>query len=375
MAKKNLAIYIHIPFCKSKCIYCDFLSMAADETVRVKYVGVLCNEIKKFPNADMYRVCSLFFGGGTPSILDVNLFVLIMDTLRNCFEFDEGCEITVECNPGTVDAEKLECYGKCGVNRLSFGLQSSDNDELKFIGRIHTYEEFEESLRLARAAGFTNINVDLMSALPGQNVSSWKTTLEKIINLKVPHISAYSLIIEENTPLYSMYEAGMLNLPSEDDEREMYYQTGLLLKKAGLSRYEISNYAVSGYECRHNITYWRRGEYAGFGLGAASLLDGVRISNTSSMKDYLQYNNEKNYERLTVNDCMAEFMFLGLRMIHGISITDFEEKFHTGIRTIYGKVIDKYVSSGHLEKEGDIIRLTEKGIDVSNTVFSDFILT
>ena len=261
------------------------------------------------------------------------------------------------------------------MNRLSFGLQSSDNDELKFIGRIHTYEEFEKSLRLAWAAGFTNINVDLMSALPGQSVSSWTTTLEKIIELKVPHISAYSLIIEENTPLYSMYEAGTLKLPPEDDEREMYYQTGLLLKKAGLTRYEISNYAVNGYECRHNITYWRRGEYVGFGLGAASLLDGVRISNTSSMKDYLQYNNEKHFEKLTVNDCMAEFMFLGLRMMRGISITDFEEKFHTGIRTVYGQVIDKYVSSGHLGAEGDIIRLTEKGIDVSNTVFSDFILT
>lgn len=428
-----LELYIHIPFCVKKCAYCDFLSGPAGEQEREDYVNLLAEEIRNCPDAVKdYEVVSIFFGGGTPSLLTGEQMERLMDVIRETFTLGQDAEITMEMNPGTVEEEKLRKYKEAGVNRLSIGLQSVNDEELRLLGRIHTYEEFLEAYHMARDCGFANLNVDLISAIPGQTVESWRHTLEKVIALHPEHISAYSLILEEGTPFYKKYveeenEEGP-KLPDEDAERQMYWDTETLMEKNGYHRYEISNYAKEGCACRHNLGYWERVPYLGFGIGAASLVPGEligkldleerrnqkkekrgkavgdseshvnletagnmenavemkkgraagkmgRYTNPAKLKDYaLSYQNKFHAELLTEAEEMEEFMFLGLRKMNGISKKIFSEYFGKSLEDVYGEPIQKLENLKLLEQNVDRVWLTKRGIDVSNSVFVEFIL-
>lgn len=406
MNKNKLEIYVHIPFCISKCSYCDFLSFPAAGGVQKEYVDKLVEEASaKSSGFSNYQVSTIFIGGGTPSILEAEWMSQIMETLFRQYKIEEGAEITLEANPGTLTPEKLRIYKKSGINRLSIGLQSADNSELKLLGRIHTYESFLKSFECARNAGFTNINVDLMSGLPGQSTASWKTTLKKVTMLKPEHISAYSLIIEEGTPFYDIYNSKAATspasavqtgksdtkippLPDEETEREMYHLTNSFLKSHGYSRYEISNYARPGFECRHNIGYWTGTEYLGLGLGASSYIKGRRFHNESGFGLYLGVprlpgdqtvspftpSDLKDLETLSLNAKMEEFMFLGLRLTSGISELEFAGRFGYSIWDIYGLSINYFKALGLLEVDSPWIRLTEAGIDISNYIMGQFLL-
>lgn len=381
-----LEIYIHIPFCVKKCAYCDFLSAPSTEEERERYVNLLCEEIAASSvRAKEYEVVTVFFGGGTPSILKGEQIERILKVLRESFVIAENAEITLEMNPGTVTGEKLEIYKRAGINRLSIGLQSVHNEELKMLGRIHTYEEFLESYHMAREAGFDNMNVDLISAIPGQTVESWKRTLSTILELQPEHISAYSLILEPGTPFYELYakenDKAEKLLPDEDAERQMYRQTIVMLKEAGYERYEISNYSRPGYECRHNLGYWNRVPYLGFGIGAASLVPQemsvkgkmCRYSNPDNIEEYQKCFLDKfKGEPLEREDEMEEFMFLGLRKTSGVLKGQFRSCFQTGIEEVYGGQLEKLKNFRLIEENEERIWLTERGIDVSNMVFVEF---
>ena len=383
--KKELELYIHIPFCVKKCAYCDFLSGPQDEETIEKYVESLLDEIHAHGSnvelAASYEVTSIFLGGGTPSILEGTQIKQVMEALNDAFQVKQDAEIIIEANPGTVTREKLETYRACGINRISFGLQSTNNEELKLLGRIHTYEEFLESFSLARECGFDNINVDLISAIPKQTVASWEETLQSVIKLNPEHISAYSLIVEEGTPFAKVYGegcSGEQDLPSEEDERTIYYRTEELLKAAGYHRYEISNYAKERKECRHNMGYWERKEYLGIGLGSASLINNTRYSNTTDLQKYIQcakepVNIQEDIQVLSTQEQMEEFMFLGLRKMEGISEMEFEEYFGISIDEVYGGQLKKLIIEDLIERKEGRIRFTRHGIDVGNFVFSEFI--
>ena len=380
---KELEFYVHIPFCIKKCAYCDFLSFAAGKEQKEAYIRALLKEISEWQPQEEYRAVSVFFGGGTPSVLPADSIAVVLDAIRKKVCFAEDAEITVECNPGTLTEEKLRCYRRSGVNRLSLGLQSAQNRELKTLGRIHTYEEFLESFSLARAAGFSNINVDLMSALPGQKMADWENTLQKVVKLNPEHISAYSLIIEEGTPFYEKYaedlrirESGEKChlLPSEEEERQMYGRTAELLGEYGYYRYEISNYAKDRKECRHNIGYWIRTDYKGFGLGAASLLNNVRFSNNSDLQAYLNGNYQGEEEYLSKHAQMEETMFLGLRLTEGVSKKNFQRAYGCAMEEVYGAVLEKLKQQDLLRIDGEQVALTERGMDVSNYVMAQFLL-
>ena len=384
-SKKELELYIHIPFCVKKCAYCDFLSGPQDEETIEQYVLSLLDEIRahgaKKEFVLSHEVTSIFLGGGTPSILNASQIQRIFATLKTSFKISQDAEITIEANPGTVTREKLLAYRTCGVNRISFGLQSANNDELKLLGRIHTYEEFLESFGLTREFGFKNINVDLISAIPKQTSASWEETLQRVIELHPEHISAYSLIVEEGTPFAKVYGEGCpgeQDLPSEEDERTIYYRTEELLKAAGYHRYEISNYAKEGKECRHNLGYWERKEYLGIGLGSASLIDNTRYSNTADLAKYIKDAKQpekiqEDVQVLSQKEQMEEFMFLGLRKMEGISEIEFKEFFGICIDEIYGVALEKLIKEGLLERKDGCIRLTGRGIDVSNYVFAELL--
>lgn len=388
MPSKELELYLHIPFCVRKCDYCDFLSMPANEELRRHYVDCLMEEIKqKAALCHEYQVISVFFGGGTPSILPGVQIWELMEVLRSCFQICEDAEVTVECNPGTLTRQKLIYYKMAGVNRLSIGLQSANNQELQRLGRIHTYEEFLDSFGQARAMGFKNINVDLMSALPGQKQEDWINTLNKVLAVRPEHISAYSLMVEEGTPFYERYgederrrEQGEppLYLPSEEMEREMYLSTQELMRNKGYIRYEISNYAFPGRECRHNIGYWKLTPYLGLGLGSSSFLEEVRFSNTKDLKTYLSGENFSQedcaYVFLDKRQRMEEFMFLGLRMMEGISRSVFQQMFGIKLEAVYGNVLEQLQQQGLLKQQEGRVALTEAGISVSNYVLSEFLL-
>lgn len=390
MNKQELELYIHIPFCARKCAYCDFLSFAAPERVWRDYMNQLIEEIYGQSACFQDRVVTaVFLGGGTPSILPAELIGQLFAVLHQCFTIDPRAEITIEANPGTLTMEKLETYRQSGINRLSLGLQSADDQELKLLGRIHTYDDFLKSYQRARQAGFDNINIDLMSALPGQDVQSWKSTLRKVMMLRPEHISAYSLIIEEGTPFYERYgenaeKNGGRNLwpalPGEDEDREMYHLTKELMAAHGYERYEISNYARPGYECRHNIGYWTGADYLGLGLGASSYISGYRYRNEPDLKEYLSLKllepgaAAREITELTINDKMEEFMFLGLRMMRGVSGSEFLERFGQNMWNVYGKALRKLREQKLIEVEMPWIRLTELGVDVSNLVFQEFLL-
>ena len=370
-----MEIYIHIPFCIRKCDYCDFLSGPSGPEEQADYVQALLREIQAVEEGEGRSVSSIFIGGGTPSVLDERLLGDILREIRNRFKMEEDAEITIEVNPGTANIGKLQAYREMGINRLSIGLQSPEDRELKILGRIHNYGQFLETYQEARTVGFDNINIDLMSAIPDQTYEGWVKNLRTVAELEPEHVSAYSLIVEEGTP----FAARKLNLPDEDTEYNMYEATAQILKEYGFEQYEISNYARKGRECRHNVGYWTRQDYLGFGRGASSLYGKERFANTADMKKYLESskNPEKIREKepsLTREDEMAEFMFLGLRMTKGISKADFQRCFGCTIESVYGEVLEKYESMELLlEKDGRIF-LSREGIHVSNSIMAEFLL-
>ena len=387
----DLELYIHIPFCKRKCQYCDFLSAEANARQIAEYMKALREEILMWaPAAAGHKVTSVFIGGGTPSILPTGEVEALMDMIHKNYHLTEEAEVTIEANPGTVSLESLKAYHAKGINRISLGLQSTDNELLKKLGRIHSYEDFLNAFQAARMAGFRNINVDLISGIPGQSLSEWEKTLKRVAMLRPEHISAYGLIIEPGTPFHNKYaadeerrEAGYepMFLPTEEDEREMYQLTQSFLASKGYYRYEISNYAKKGKECAHNLGYWQRKEYLGFGLGAASLFKETRWSNTRELKEYINQIvrkqfplEEESLEELSDNAQMEEYMFLGLRMMQGIRRDEFEKCFGHTIEGIYGDLLNRLSKEGLLELEEGRIRLTDKGIDISNYVFSQFLI-
>ena len=374
----GMELYLHMPFCVRKCAYCDFLSFPTDQETQNLYTRRLREDIdamgKKYGDIP---VDTIFIGGGTPSVPDSALIVGIMEHVRKAFHVAEGAEISMEANPGTVTREKLTDYRRTGINRLSFGLQSANDRELKLLGRIHTWAEFLESFHLARECGFTNINIDLMSALPGQTRESWKDTLKRVTDLNPEHISAYSLIIEDGTPFGEKYgsEEGRKLLPDEDSEREMYHETKRFLRDCGYERYEISNYAKPGRACRHNIGYWTGLPYLGLGLGASSYMDGCRFAVNSDMKQYLE---EKpgmftDVEKLTKKDMEEEFFYVGLRMTAGVSLPEFERRFGVSAKDVYPGLMEMFVEEKAAVFQGDRFVLTDYGLDVSNYIMAQFL--
>mgnify|MGYP002622838416 CR=1 FL=1 len=420
---RELSIYIHIPFCKKKCNYCDFLSFGGCRASEQReYVNALCNEIGAYSLiADEYRVVTIFFGGGTPSFIDAEFIGKIIDKIKSTFTLSNDCEITIEGNPDSLLRDKLFAYRDFGINRLSIGLQSTNDEMLSLLGRVHNYDQFIAAYSRAREACFDNINIDIMSGLPGESMESYVKNLGKVVELQPEHISAYSLIVEDGTPLADDEEL-LGKLPSEELDRKQYARTKLLLGQSGYERYEISNYAKVGYECKHNLTYWTGGECLGVGLSAASYMcfredDIEHWNNVSFGADNMYYKEENdNYKSvrfkgvdnldeyigrfsrmgtgwtdiasiyelisscyteiqvLKEKDLIEEYMFLGLRCMKGVSRNRFNEIFHKNIDDIYGNVIDKYTKSGHLISNGDRLYLSEKGIDVSNTVMAEFMV-
>ena len=375
---KKIELYVHIPFCVKKCDYCDFLSAPAGRDTQEQYVQALLHEIQTEGGRRKEPVASVFIGGGTPSILEADLLEKILKALYRCFYIEKEAEVTMEANPGTLTLEKLRICRENGVNRLSLGLQSPDDTELASLGRIHDYQQFLESYQMARETGFHNVNVDLMFGIPGQTRDGWEKSLRIVAALNPEHISAYSLIIEEGTP----FAARNLALPDEDTEYQMYEDTARILGEYGFEQYEISNYAKGGKACIHNIGYWTGVSYLGLGLGAASLMDGCRFTNTTSLERYTTAsrkpdfpdNIKKDLIKLTRQEQMEEFMFLGLRLRSGISKAEFAKRFGIPIEEIYGDVIRRYKELALLQEENGRIFLSRHGIHVSNTVMADFLL-
>lgn len=389
--EKTLALYVHIPFCVKKCLYCDFLSGQASLDVMGAYIRKVSEELhfwKKRLGGE-YTLRTVFIGGGTPTCLPAGLLLTLEEAVFSCFSTIkkngrdlsfEAFEYTIEANPGTITKEILTALQKMQVNRISLGLQSANDTELKALGRIHTFEDFLQSYHLLREVGFQNINVDLMADIPGQTLESYQSTLQRVCELEPEHISSYSLIVEEGTPFSEMQEKGLLEIPDEELDRQMYEKTEQILSEKGYFRYEISNYAKKGKQCRHNLTYWELGEYLGIGLGASSLLKGYRFRNETDLKKYLAHpaNDsiavEKN--RLSKREEIEEFVFLGLRKMEGISLAEFEKRFSMEFSHLYQGILE-----GLFEKEllaesrnHDRIYLTKRGIDVSNMVLSEFLL-
>lgn len=382
-----MELYIHIPFCVKKCDYCDFLSFAADEQTQKSYVAALQKELAfygvKYKDR---RITTIFIGGGTPSWLKEDYMQAIMETVYHYFSVEQDAEITIECNPGTITEHKFEVYRRIGINRLSIGLQSVHNEELKILGRIHTFEQFLKTYDMARKHGFSNINIDLMSSLPGQTPEIFCDSLYQVLKLKPEHISVYSLIIEKGTPFYELYRfdavrqaAGMQteSLPTEEEEYQTTKMTQHILKEAGYHWYEISNFAKPGYECRHNIGYWKRVDYLGVGLGASSLIDNVRYSNTRDLYTYLSVPADSLHEtaaQITRNEQMEEFMFLGLRMRDGFYRDEFTQAFGIPIEAVYGDALNHLQQEELLLKREGRIYLTDKGMDLNNYVVAQFML-
>ena len=403
--KKDLRLYVHVPFCVKKCAYCDFLSGPSNEKGIKAYFDALYKEIRCYKDRTKdYKVSSIFIGGGTPSCVDSEYIVRTLSELENVFKLsvENKPEITIEVNPGIIDETKLIDYKNAGINRISFGLQSTHDHELRLLGRIHSYSQFEENYRLAREMGFNNINIDLMSALPDQTITSWEETLYSIIKLNPEHISAYSLIIEEGTSFYDTYGPegkDKEKLPSEEMDRLIYTTTRDILLSNDYERYEISNYAKRGYECRHNMAYWEGVYYLGLGLGSASLIENTRFSNTNSLTEYQNqidcYHKDimspnlltkatnhllddligirRNIDSLSKNQQIEEFMFLGLRTSAGVSKNNFFNKFGIAMDDLYDDLLLKLEREGLITINNDTIVLTDFGIDVSNRVLSEFL--
>lgn len=389
MRRKQIGLYIHIPFCKQKCSYCDFCSYANKESFIKRYIQCVLKEIIEVGNNnkidfengkdDLFLVKTIYIGGGTPSLIDSKYIVQIIEDIKLNFEIDEKAEITIEVNPGTVTLEKLEDYKRAGINRLSIGLQSTHEHLLKEIGRIHTYLDFLDTFRFAREAGFENINVDLMIGLPNQTLEEVKDSIEEIVSMEPEHISVYSLILEENTPLFKKVEEG-LELPNEDLERKMYWAVKQTLEQNNYIHYEISNFAKKGYESKHNLDCWNQKEYIGFGIAAHSYTNGIRYSNIENIEQYIKnYDEDKTEENLVFHEkqdmeaMQKEYMLLGLRKIDGVSIQEFKIKFVANPVFLYHDKLEKLVNEELVEIDGDQIKLTNKGLDLANIVWEEFI--
>ena len=389
MRRKQIGLYIHIPFCKQKCSYCDFCSYANKESFIKRYIQCVLKEIIEVGNNnkidfengkdDLFLVKTIYIGGGTPSLIDSKYIVQIIEDIKLNFEIDEKAEITIEVNPGTVTLEKLEDYKRAGINRLSIGLQSTHEHLLKGIGRIHTYLDFLDTFRFAREAGFENINVDLMIGIPNQTLEEVKDSIEEIVSMEPEHISVYSLILEEGTPLFKKVEEG-LELPDEELERKMYWNVKRILEANGYNHYEISNFAKQGYESKHNLDCWNQKEYIGFGIAAHSYTNGIRYSNIENIEQYIKnYDEDKTEENLVFHEkqdmeaMQKEYMLLGLRKIDGVSIQEFKIKFVANPVFLYHSELEKLVNEELLEIDGDQIKLTNKGLDLANIVWEEFI--
>lgn len=377
--KESISLYIHIPFCIRKCLYCDFLSFSNMDSYFSEYTDVLCSEIKELHNEISDRnVSTIFIGGGTPTILRSKEIGKIIDTVLNKCDVSDNAEITIESNPGTLDACKLRELNQMYINRLSIGLQAWQDRLLKKLGRIHTNLDFIKNYTEAREAGFKNINVDLMFSLPTQSIAEWHETLNNVMLLNPEHISAYSLIVEENTPFYDMRDKGIIKETDEETDRDMYYSAVNMLSENGYKRYEISNFARNGFESRHNEVYWRTQEYIGFGLGAHSYINGKRYHNTTDFGEYITSKGKRKYlvrdiEKLTEDEKQEEFMFMGLRMTEGVSEEIFKKRFSESIYDVYGNEIKELKNTGLLVADNGRLFLTDRGIDVSNQIFEKFI--
>lgn len=368
---ETVGIYVHIPFCVRKCAYCDFLSFSCDREKQSNYVNALCKQIDA--TDELRPVASVYFGGGTPSIIKPELIGTIMDRLKANFMILPQAEITIEINPHSASLKALKLYRSYGFNRLSMGLQSANDEELKNLGRPHSFDDFLKTFNDAKMAGFDNINVDIMTALPCQNEEMLNHTIDEVLKLKPRHISAYSLILEEGTPFYEKYKGEPVM--DSDDERRLYYLCRNRLIDAGYEHYEISNFALPGYFSRHNTSYWKRVDYYGFGLGASSLIFGHRIKNESDFDRYLINPLGKDEDIiLSKEDMMEEYMFLGLRMIEGIETEEFERIFSVDFESIYKEAVKGLLKDGLIASSGGRIWLTDKGIDYGNYVFSSFLL-
>lgn len=376
---KKLGIYIHIPFCKQKCSYCDFISFAGKEECIQEYIESLKKEIENFDN-DNYEVDTIYIGGGTPSFIDSKNIIEILGTIRNKFNVKSNAEITIEINPGTVNEKKLQDYVKAGINRVSIGLQSTNNKILKQIGRIHTYEEFLNTYSLARKVGIKNINVDLILALPEQTLEDLNTSVDNIIELQPEHISVYSLILEDGTLMKKLVDENKIKLPSEELEREMYWKVKEKLESSGYAHYEISNFSKKGFESKHNLNCWEQKEYIGFGLAAHSYINNRRFCNTSNLKDYIKNIQNSNFKN-NIEICeiqneenkKKEYMLLGLRKIDGVNVQEFKNKFVDNPIYLFHKELEKLVNEGLIEIDLNQIKLTNKGLDLANLVWGEFV--
>ena len=375
-----LGLYVHVPFCAQKCNYCDFNSYKIEEKNQKKdYLISIKKEMElykeEFKNKEF---TSVFLGGGTPSILTPEELTILIENIYSNFNIKRDAEITMECNPGTLNKVKLKAIKSLGINRLSMGLQVTQDHHLKYIGRIHTYEQFEKNYKDAIEVGIDNINVDLMYSLPNQSFDEWKETLNKIINLNPSHISAYSLILEEGTKFYDMYLNKEFELNDEEVDISIYNYTIDTLYKNGYHQYEISNYAKEGYECKHNIGYWKCDNYLGLGPGASGYINNYRYSNICDIKEYNKFlaDNKKPISEkniLSKKDEMEEFIFMGLRMNEGINLDEFYEKFNVNFKHKYNNILDKLKNLNLIIEQNNNIALTQRGRELSNTVFIEFI--
>ena len=387
---KDIGIYVHIPFCKHKCYYCDFISYANKESLVERYINVLIREITDVATGnrldyengidELFNVNTIYIGGGTPSFIESKYIVNIISTIKEYFKINENAEITLEVNPGTVNENKLKDYFNASVNRLSIGLQATNDSLLKEVGRFHTYEEFLNTYKLARKIGFKNINADLMIGLPKQTIEDVEKAVNDLIKLGLEHISVYSLILEEGTVLEEQIRSGKLKLPEDEEEREMYWKVKSILEANGYIHYEISNFAKKGYESQHNLDCWRQKEYVGFGVAAHSYTNDVRYSNIENLEEYIEnYENDKLEEtfifneKLTHNMKVKEYMMLGLRKLKGVSIQEFKEKFAANPIYVFKNELEKLVNEDLLEIDGDYIRLTKRGLDLANLVWEEFV--
>lgn len=366
---KIKGLYIHIPFCRQKCKYCDFISYAGREGETDRYIEAVKREAKEYEGE---KIDTVFIGGGTPSLLTPKQIKEITRMCFGCFDISKNYEFTMEINPGTLDDEKICAMLEGGVNRVSVGVQSFNDNELSKIGRIHDAKSAYNTICHLKEKGFSNISLDLMTALPSQSMKSLKNTLSMAAALPVKHISAYSLIIEDNTPLEREYSKGLLTLPDEDTDRDMYHFVVEFLRKNGFNRYEISNFAQEGFECRHNIKYWRGEEYIGLGTAAHSYINGIRSHNSDSLEEYIE-GAERERIKLTQSDKMAEFIITGLRMSSGISASDFKQRFDCEITDIYNSQLEKFIKLNLIKTDGDRYMLTCRGIDISNSVLCEFV--
>lgn len=374
---KELGIYVHIPFCKQKCSYCDFISYCDKNDLIEKYIKALKQEIKD-SSVNEYEISTIYIGGGTPSYIESKYISEILKTIKQKYNISRNVEITIEVNPGTATKEKLRDYVEAGINRISIGLQSCNNNLLKMIGRIHTYEEFLSTYKLAREVGFKNINVDLMIGLPNQTLDDVKKSLEEISKLNPEHISVYSLIVEEGTPIEKKIADGQLKLPNEELEREEYWEVKKFLESLGYKHYEISNFAKTGYESKHNLNCWEQKEYLGFGAAAHSYMKKTRYSNTENIEKYI--NQEMQSKQLHIvhevqkeEEQKKEYMLLGLRKIDGVQISSFKNKFGCNPIMEFKNELKKLTQEGLIKIDLDQIKLTEKGIDLANIVWEEFI--